>query len=228
LVDRPENEGEMSVFRVRDCAQIILATGERAFTLDDLAERLRHVEAGSIFVHFWGRLLATQMDEPEYINDFASWAFRDLHDKMVAEQLSVVDPDDFNDIEELRHELIDIIESRLYESEDAKWKRAEHPFQFLQSQLIVLPDHRYVEDPHELGSVIRSLSAGSIFYHFIDARRRTNYGQDDFSLWISDLPGDYSKLLMEIQKIDPYFSSLREIRTLLADVCDGHFGEEAS
>jgi len=50
---------------------------------------------GSIYHHFWGRLLQSQFDEPEYNNDFAAWVYHGLHEKALAEHLSVIDPTDY-------------------------------------------------------------------------------------------------------------------------------------
>ncbi|MEJ2700769.1 MAG: DUF5752 family protein, partial [Desulfuromonadales bacterium] len=68
-------------FAIRDCALITLASGVQAQTLKEFREGLKKVPAGSISHHFWGRLLRPQFDEPEYNNDFASWASRGLHDR---------------------------------------------------------------------------------------------------------------------------------------------------
>ena len=93
-------------FAVKDCALITIATGIRVQNLKEFAVALKDVPLGSIYHHFWGRLLRALFDEPEYNNDFASWASRGLHDKPLAEQLSMVIPTDYQDLEGLRQELI--------------------------------------------------------------------------------------------------------------------------
>jgi hypothetical protein len=52
-----DNHVTVSPFCVKDCALIAIATGTRAQNLPELTERLREVEANSIFYHFWGGLL---------------------------------------------------------------------------------------------------------------------------------------------------------------------------
>ncbi|MBW1712456.1 MAG: hypothetical protein JRJ59_04855, partial [Deltaproteobacteria bacterium] len=75
--DQPPREP----FRIRDCALITLATGVSVQTLREFREGLLIVHPGSIYHHFWGRLLEPYFDEPEYNNDFAAWVYHGLHDK---------------------------------------------------------------------------------------------------------------------------------------------------
>jgi len=211
-------------FHVRDCALITLATGVRAISLRELAEGVRRVELSSIYHHFWGRLLQPMFDEPEYNNDFASWAYWALHDKTAAERLSMIDPTEYGDIEELRQVLVDTIEARLDESGQQLWAPADSQFYFLQSQLVVLPTQHSVENPGELAGLLPTLPAGSIYYHFIDARRRTAASIDDFSVWLGESPGDHAALIDRLGGIDPFFSSLQHIRQMLAKIFREHFG----
>jgi hypothetical protein len=68
-------------------AIITIATGIRVQNLKEFAVALKEVPLGSIYHHFWGRLLRPLFDEPEYNNDFASWASRGLHDKPLRQTL---------------------------------------------------------------------------------------------------------------------------------------------
>ena len=219
-----KEEGEKSYpFNVRDCALVAIATGIRAQNLREFREGLLNAHSGSIYHHFWGRLLHPQFDEPEYNNDFASWAAHGLHEKALAERLSMIDPADFSDIEELRQKLVDVIEARLDESEMVPWSRADQQFHFLRAQIVVLDTGKSLEDPRELAKILPQMSPGSIFYHFIDARRRTPDRNDDFCTWLSGIDHGYEKLQEELKAVDPYFSSLEEIRNILTSIFDRHF-----
>ncbi len=219
-----KEEGEKSYpFNVRDCALVAIATGIRAQNLREFREGLLNAHSGSIYHHFWGRLLHPQFDEPEYNNDFASWAAHGLHEKALAERLSMIDPADFSDIEELRQKLVDVVEARLDESEMVPWSRADQQFHFLRAQIVVLDTGKSLEDPRELAKILPQMSPGSIFYHFIDARRRTLDHGDDFCTWLLGIDHGYEKLQEELKAIDPYFSSLEEIRNILTSIFDRHF-----
>jgi hypothetical protein len=62
------------------------------------------------------------------------------------------------------------------------------------------------------------MSEGSIFYHFVEARRRNEKRCDDFSVWLESNTVDYNQLCADLTAIDPYFSSLGEIRDRLENL----------
>lgn len=221
------NAHRVKPFGIRDASLISVATGISAQNLREFREGLIRVEKGSIFHHFWGRLLQPRFDEPEYSNDFASWAFHGLHAKALAERLSVIDPSDYNDIEDLRLAVLDTVEARLDESEMVPWAKADDQFHFVRSQIVVLDTGQAIEHPRRLARVVSGLSVGSIFYHFIDARRRTPDREDDFSAWLKGYGPEFRDLIARLDTVDPYFSSLREIRRRLDELFKGYFGEQA-
>jgi hypothetical protein len=209
-------------FAVKDCALISIATGERAQNLRELRDRLASTHPGCIYHHFWGGLLRPLFDDPEYQNDFAAWTFHGLHDTILAERLALIDPTDFSDLEDLRRELIEVIEERLDENEWVPWAKAGHQFQFIRSQIVVFDTRIRIKVPERLAELISSMSVSSIFYHFIDARRRTPWRIDDFSYWLAGFGDTYTDLLTHVASIDPYFTSLGELRSRLAAVFKEH------
>jgi len=213
-------------FAVKDCALITLATGIKVQNLKEFASALKEAPLGSIYHHFWGRLLRPLFDEPEYNNDFASWAYRGLHDKPLAEQLSMVIPTDYKDLESLRQEMIEVVEMRLDEYEFIPWAKADQQFHFLKSQIVIFDTGMRYEHPAELLPQILSLTTGSIYYHFIDARNRTDERIDDFSSWLCGLGDEFKELENQLCAIDPYFSSLKEIRLILSNTFKQFFEKE--
>ncbi len=212
-------------FKIRDCALVAMATGFRAQNLREFRDGLMAVPEGSIYHHFWGRFLQPQFDEPEYNNDFAAWVYHGLHEKSLAERLSVIDPTDFDNIEDLRQELIERVEDRLDEFEFIPWARADQLFHFVKSQIVVMDTGKQIEEPHQLPLAVKNMSLGSIFYHFIDARKRTEDRSDDFSAWLVGWGDMYNDLRMQIMAIDPYFSSLKDLRRDLSDLFERYFRE---
>jgi hypothetical protein len=205
-------------FAVKDCALIAIATGERANDLRELRDRLDTTRPGCIYYHFWGGLLRPSFDDPEYQNDFAVWAYHGLHDRFLAERLALVDPTDFYDLEDLRRELIEIIEERLDENELVSWTAAHQQFQFIRSQIVVFDTGIRINNPKELKELIPQLTVGSVFYHFVDARRRTPNKIDDFSEWLIGFADNYDELFEQIASLDPYFKSLTELRAQLGEI----------
>lgn len=224
----PGAASDKQPFQVKDCALIAIATGRRAQNLRELRGILQTIDPGSIYYHFWGSRLQPRFDDPEYQNDFASWANRALRDGKAAERLGVIDPTEFQNLEELRQELIDVIEERLDESEQVLWARTDMQFNFLTSQIVVFDTHKVINEPEQLVTAVPSMSASSIFYHVIDARRRTIDSIDDFRSWLSGFGsgfGDtYRDLSEQIADLDPFFSTLPDLRDQLAALLTAYFG----
>lgn len=212
-------------FAIKDCALLAIATGRRAQTLRELSDLLERVEPSCIYYHFWGGLLRPHFDSPEYPNDFAAWASTGLRDRGLAERLAVITPTDYDTLEDLRREVIDVIEERLHESEFASWVTADHQFHFIYSQIVVFDTGRRVDEPRDLAAIMPNLSTGSVFYHFIDARRRLRDSKDDFSEWLRGFDSQYRDLLDHLAMFDPSFSSLVEIREQLVDILGAYLGE---
>ena len=213
-------------FLVKDCALIAIATGKRARNLLQLRDLLQTVDPASIYYHFWGGLLRPRFDDPEYDNDFAIWVAHNLHDKILAERLAIIDPTDFETIEDLRNEVVEIIEERLDTIDYPLWSRKDQQFEFIRSKIIIFDTRQKVVQPDDFTGIVAQMSVGSIFYHFIDARRRSPEGIDDFQNWIRSFGKVYSELLQHISEIDPYFSPLSKLRTQLANVFVDYFKKE--
>jgi len=203
-------------FLVKDCALIGLATGRKARLLQEFRRELLDVDASSIYHHFWGGLLQPRFEEREYNNDFAAWIRHGIHDAVLAERLAAMDPTEFPDLEALRRELVELIDVRLDEVEYLSWARASQQFEFIRSHIVVFDTARRLERPAELAQAVPALSTSSIFYHFIDARRRTEDSRDDFSDWLAAFGAEFEPLRAELAGVDPYFGSLSELRDELA------------
>lgn len=206
----------MTTFHIKDCALIALSTGISAQTLNEFSTKLLEIESSSIYYHFWATLLRPQFDNPEFSNDFAAWAYNALHDQVLAERLNAVDPSKFADIGGLRNSLVDIINDRLDESETLLYAKSSQKFFFIKSHIVVFETQKECNSLQELTDALPSLSLGSIFYHFIDARRRAEQNGDDFSRWLQD-NGANEKIIKQIHSIDPYFSSLSDTKKRLLE-----------
>lgn len=205
-------------FRIKDCALVAMATGRRARLMPEFRREIATVPAQSIYHHFWGGLLQPRFEEREYNNDFAAWMRHGMHDAVLAERLAALDPTGYAGLEALRRELLELIDSRLDEVEYLSWARASMQFEFLSSQIVIFDTGRKVSQPADLAEGIGHLSTSSIFYHFIDARRRLPEGQDDFTLWLRSFGRDLEPVCDSLAAIDPYFGSVGELRQQLAAV----------
>lgn len=214
---------ETNVFEIKDCALIAIATSKRAVNLKELRDNLGNISLDSVYYHFWGSLLQPRFEEREYNNDFAAWAWYGLHDAPLAERLAVVDPNEFSNLEDLRQELLEIIEERMDEKDSLSYVLATSRFEFIRSQIVIFDTLKRAENPEELTTLLQTLSTGSIFYHFIDARRRLDNHGDDFSLWLDYYGNRYQDLGRQIAAIDPYFGTLSDLKKQLVDVFTTYF-----
>jgi hypothetical protein len=215
----PPAEAER-VFAVKDCALIAIATGRQALTLTELRDNLEQVSADSIYFHFWGGLLEPRFEEREYNNDFAAWARHGLHDGILAERLAMLDPTYLDNLEDLRQALLDVLDTRMDESEYLPWVRATRRFEFIRSQIVVFDTDRRLRRPEELAQAMGEFSTGSVFYHFIDARRRQPDRRDDFQVWLAGFDERSRELCEEFAGVDPYFGSLSELRQRLVEILE--------
>ncbi|MBD3347934.1 MAG: hypothetical protein GF400_01910 [Candidatus Eisenbacteria bacterium] len=212
-------------FEVRDCALAAIATGRSAQNLKELRDELRHVDSASVYFHFWGGLLRPAFDDPSYHNDFARWAHDALHNTALAERLSVIGPTDYDDLEELRWAVVDVMEDELDKSEAPVWTSRENRFLFIRSQIVIFDTGIVVEEPAGLPDAVSSMSRSSVFYHFIDARRRTPRGTDDFSTWLIDLHDEeHRELCNELAGIDPFYGTLSETKGCVEGVLERYLG----
>lgn len=209
-------------FELKDCALIVLATGKRATTLKEMRDNLGIIDIDSLYFHFWGGLLMPRFEEREYNNDFAAWARHSLHNPALAEQLAVIDPTEYEQLEDLREDLLQIIDDHLDTHEYLSWERASERFEFIRSQIVVFDTHRRFATPEELRQAMPGLSTGSVFYHFIDARRRLPDNTDDFRYWLTRFGSGYDALCDQLAGIDPYFGALSGLRSRLADAVAAH------
>ena len=204
-------------FEFKDCALIALSTGKSAQNLRELHERIGEVPLQSLLHHFHETLLRPSFDDPEYPNDFAVWARRSLHDAVLAERMGIVDPLDFEDPDNLRLHILDVVEDRLAEAPYLPAAAPGHEFRFLRSQIVIFSGNLRAETPGELRNHMPALSTGSIFYHFVEARRRNPGKLDDFTLWLRQWEEPWHSACDSLTTIGFHHVSLAETRERIAD-----------
>lgn len=224
----PSSGETFAPFAVKDCSLVAIATGSKARNLSEMRDHLYTIHPGSIYYHFWGALLRPRFDEPEYNNDFAAWVYYGVRDLALAERLAVIDPCHFPDLDSLRQHMIEAIEQRVDEVQWLAWVLPDRPFHFVRSEIVVFDTRTRIAHPEVLADVIEAMSLGSVFYHFIDARRRHSNSEDDFSAWLSAFGENYRVLTSQLGSLDPYFRTLTELRAELAGLFRDYFRKETS
>jgi hypothetical protein len=206
--------GELAV---KDCALVAIATGRRARDLQELRDGIAESDLACIYYHFWGGLLRPTFDDPRYHNGFGIWVENALHNQALAERLSVIDPKDYPDTSDLRTHVLQIVDSELEQRGNEAEASEDSLFDFIRSQIVVFTTSRSLAHPSELPEALANMTRTSVFYHFIDARRRTPDAVDDFTTWLNDMDRDgYAELTERLAGIDPFFVTLTETRDDLA------------
>lgn len=211
-------------FVVRDCALICRTAGlAPVANLRELRDRLAVCPTASIYHHFCETKLRSSFDDPEFPNDFASWCARALQDRILAERLSIIDGYDYQDLEKLRSDTLEILDERLAETVTAPWAVQGEQFEFVQAMTIVFDTDVSLESLHDLSTATQSMALGSIYFHFVEARRREPFGQDDFSAWMTGWDEKPEALISDMKAIDVHFLTLQELRERLHDTVGRHF-----
>jgi hypothetical protein len=215
----------MNDFIVRDCTLLMKMSGIReAANLRELRERVAACGENVLYHHFCETLLRPSFDYPDYHNDFAVWAKLYLDDRVLAERLGILDPYSIGSMEDLRGTMLDILDERLSELPMNPAVTKGDEFFFLEATTVVFETGDIIEEPSQLPMKISNMTIGSIFYHFIEARRRTPDRLDDFSEWLSlfgDAGAGYAHAL---SSIDFSFLTLREMRKMLVECLGGAGG----
>jgi hypothetical protein len=213
-------EGNKSPFQVKDCAFTSIATGHMARTLIEFHELLKIIPLESIYHHFWRQTVDTSFAEGSYYNDFSHWAHYDLHDDFLAERLTWINPTEYTDLEKLRVDMLQITKKRIIEQDQAAISTMALPFYFVKSNIVIFNTDYKIDTPKDLVTILPNLSKSSIFYHFIDARRRQLSKDDDFTVWLEEYEG-LMPLIQRLRAIDPYFISLFDLqKKLIATVTE--------
>jgi len=194
-------------FEFKQCITIIKYTGEKAASLSELRKVIAAICDESIFHHIYQYFLKGHI--LEYTNDFAHWIAQALEERALAEHLSNLDPYEFKNMNDLRQELLKIIDSYLEVFPEPRETLPGNEFYFNESITFIYPAGTKAKNLAEFLIAMRTLDPGAIYYHFYEARIRL--GIDDFSKWIEDSLGK-KELAEKIRSIDPFMHSIEEIR----------------
>jgi len=196
-------------FEFKQCVSILKSTGEKADSLRSLRELISRISDESIFHHTYQYFLKGRI--MEYTNDFAHWAGESLEERALAERLSNMDPYVFKSISDVRRELLNIIDEYLETFPETRRALPGDEFHFNETITLIFPVGVKARNLAEFLVALKHIDAGSIYFHFYEARIRLGGGVDDFSKWIEEVLGK-KKLADKIRSIDPFMHSIEGIR----------------
>ncbi|MEW6218363.1 MAG: DUF5752 family protein [Thermodesulfobacteriota bacterium] len=216
----------MGEFVIRDCALLIRMSGlPAAVNLRELRERLAVASPAVLYHHFCETPLVPSFDNPDYRNDFAVWAKFHLGDRVLAERLGTIDPYAYPDLEALREQVVELLDQRLSEVFVVPQAPVGSELFFMEATTVVFDTGRRVARPEELCRAVERMTTSSVYYHFLEARRRTRAGSDDFSAWLTDAGPAYQPAVEALHGIDITFFTLAELRAEVVRRLREHGGQ---
>ena len=182
---------------------------ERANNLAELAAELKTVSDNSIFYHTFQSL--EEHHYTPFSSEFAQWVVASCNQYSLAEQMAALDVGRFVSIDELRHELVTVIEDYIAQFPQAREARGFEPFYFCEEIEFTLPLDMRATTLAELADGIRNLSPQSLHHHFINSRLRLRLQTNDFSHWI-DRNFELTELAFRLNQVDFHTNTLDSLR----------------
>ncbi|BFI73200.1 uncharacterized protein SSO2610 [Nanoarchaeota archaeon] len=171
-------------------------TNIKAYDVNQLIEGIKKVDKLSIFYHVFHQLFINYTVPGELHNDFALWVKEELHDIELSKKLSKLDGREPKNIENIRNDIIKILEENKID------EKASKPFIFISCTPFIFKNDKIAKDLGELIDNISVISINSIIYHFIFRRLMGETTKNDFSLWIEENYG-LRTLSDSLSSIDP-------------------------
>lgn len=219
----PEQPAE-NPFWFRECFLMTMPLGMKAANLRELVHILREVDESVVYYHLLQSRLAVTQPVVEYPNEFALWAATALQDSKLAEKLSSFDPFDYNDMEQVREAMLEILDEYLWDLPSVPWARPGFEFHFCEASMVVIQDETPANTLRDFCQTLAKVGLDSVYYHFFEARRRLGMQHiDDFSYWMEYNFG-LPDLVAAIRAIDVYFYTLKEVRDTLLTLIHQHLG----
>jgi len=209
------------------CIELWEILGRRARDERELMEGLEQVPLDSVYYHTHSVFLRQPQMTEAFPNDFANWVATQVRDQVLAERLGVVDPFQVPSLEELREELISIIDHHISTLHPVPRVVFGDPFFFVQSHVIEVPTGLEARTAPEFWHCLVQVDASSIYYHALDARVRRGVRGGDFAQWLGEELG-LATLAEQINRINPYLGGLERIRAETLRLVGAQFQETSS
>lgn len=200
------------------CLELREMLGRTAWDERDLLVGIEEVPADSIYYHTHSSFLRSRYLQAPYPNDFATWAAIQLRDRVLGERLAVVDPFDYHDVEQLRAELVTIVDDHLSSLQSVPRIVYGEPFHFMRSTLIEIPTGIAVTALQQFRDALARIDLSAIYYHFFEPTRRRRRPEADPVAWI-ERELELTALASRMRRLNPYVSTLDGMRAQLVTLC---------
>lgn len=215
----------MYEFSFMGCVEIKELLGLKATDEQKLLELIEEVPIDSIYYHTHSYFLRHYYLTAPYPNDFANWVAIQVRDRVLGEKLGSVTPSYNKSLEDIRTELVEIIDQHLSSIKTVPFIVYGGPFYFMKSQIIEVPAGLTVANLSEFIEALKTVDASAVYNHIFEARLRDRRGRSDFSIWLQETLS-MERLAKKIEMVDSYMYSLEGLREKLLELCIGELGHE--
>lgn len=204
-------------FHFHTSSDLVVLTGQRASTPDELQQLLESCDDGCLFHHMFSVLLGQHFVSERYANEFAHWLHTAAGEPSLAERVAAIDIRDFVSLQDLRVHLLELFAGYFNENPNVGSRPARSPFHLCRSVGVVMPIGRIAYGFEDFATHVRAATKRTIFYHFVEARLRLGFQSNDFSWWLETQCGR-PDLAERVNKLDFYHHTLESIRTRIAEI----------
>jgi len=190
-------------------------TGIKVYSIKDFIESLKVIDKFSIFYHMYINIFNYHNLPTFYANSISFWFYKNGH-ILLAEKLSIIDPLDYYDLEDLRNVIVQTLE----ENYDETWDRKEeNPFYFIEAEREIIESGEVANTLEEFIEGVKKSSINSLFYHLVTSRIENKTLINDYSAWLFNV-GE-AKKAEKISKLDLYTMNLYEIKKKIINILEG-------
>ena len=214
-------------FLFTGCWELKEMVGRSARDEQQLLEAIEEIPLDSLSYHTHSFFLRHIYIAGPYPNDFATWAAIQVRDRVLGEKLGILNPYDFENLEALRTEIVNIIDEHLSRLQIIPRVIYGEPFHFMQSRIIEVPTGLEARSLTEFRKILATVDTSAVYYHNFEAILRLGRKMGDFALWIEEqlnLP----ELAQKISKVDFYMTSLESVRHQIINLCNEALEKETS
>ena len=181
-------------------------TGIKVYSVREFIETLKTIDKFSIFYHMYINIFNYHNLPTFYTNSISFWFYKNGY-LLLAEKISIIDPLDYYDLDDLRIALVQILERNYDEDLDEKELT---PFYFIKAEREIIDCERIANTLDQFIEGIKKSSINSLFYHLITSRIENKTLVNDYSSWLLSI-GE-AKKAEKINKLDLYIMNLYEVK----------------
>jgi hypothetical protein len=200
-------------FRFWTASNLIILTGERAETVGALRDLIADCPNACLFYHTYQVLRDRHYVVDRYPNDFAQWLLASAREEGLAERFAGLDIRHYRTINDLRAEMLGILNEHIAANPRASGREGREPFHLCRAQTVTMPTGHVAGDPLAFATEIRRAGIRSIYYHFVEARLRllnTNDFSEKLRAW------GLERTAKRVNELDIYSNTLYQLRERIA------------